>query len=85
LSVGNYKNKGAVLIILGDKNVGRDISLNRSARKRIYAGKWTYMVYQLQMARLWSILPRTNLIDRKCCSFNGEMDNVFGLWSKTYF
>jgi hypothetical protein len=44
------------------------------------------MVYQLQMAGLWSIIgPRTNLIYIKCCLFNGEMDNVFGLWSKTYF
>ena len=59
------------------------LSLNRSARTRVYAGKWTYMVYQLQMAMLWSILgPRTNLIDRKCSIFNGEKDNVFGWWSK---
>jgi hypothetical protein len=42
------------------------ISLNRSARKRIYACKWTNMVYQLQMAMFWSILgPRINLIGRK--------------------
>jgi hypothetical protein len=40
------------------------------------------MVYQLQMAMLWSILgPRTNLIDGKCYIFNGEKDYVFGLWS----
>jgi hypothetical protein len=62
------------------------VSLNRSVRTRVYAGKWTTMVYQLQMARFWSILGvRTNLIDGKCCPFNGEMDNVFGLWSKTHF
>jgi hypothetical protein len=40
------------------------------------------MVYQLEMARLWSIQgPRTSLIGRKCCIFNGEKDYVFGLWS----
>ena len=59
---------------------------NFGAHTRVYAGKWTYMVYQLQMAISWSILgSRTNLIDRKCCPFNGEKDNVFDLWSKTYF
>jgi hypothetical protein len=43
-------------------------------------------VYQLQMAISWSLLgPRTNWIDRKCCIFNGEKDNVFGLWYKIYF
>jgi hypothetical protein len=62
------------------------LSLNRSARKRIYACKWTNMVYQLQMAMFCSILgPRINLIGRKCSKFNGEMDNVFDLGSKTYF
>jgi hypothetical protein len=40
------------------------------------------MLYQLQMAISWSILgPRTNLIDKKCSKFNGEINNVFGLWS----
>jgi hypothetical protein len=48
--------------------------VNRSARKRIYVCKWTNMVYQLQMAMFWSILPRTNLIDRKCCILNAEKD-----------
>ena len=44
------------------------------------------MVYQLQMAKLLSILgPMTNLIDKKCCILNGEKDYVFGLWSKIYF
>jgi hypothetical protein len=44
------------------------------------------MLYQLQMATLLSLLgTRTNLIDRKCCIFNGEKEYVFGLWSKTYF
>jgi hypothetical protein len=59
------------------------LSLNRSARSRVYACKWTSMVYHIQMAKFWSILrPRTKLIDRKCCIFNEEKDNVFGLWSK---
>jgi hypothetical protein len=41
-------------------------------------------VYHLHMAKFWSILgPRTELIDRKFCIFNGEKDNVFGLWLKT--
>jgi hypothetical protein len=60
------------------------LSLNRSARKRLYVGKWTYLVYQLQMDQFWSILgPMTNLIDGKCSKFNGEIDNVFSLDSKT--
>jgi hypothetical protein len=38
------------------------------------------------MAMFWSILgPRTYLIGRKCSKFNGEMGDVLGLWSKTYF
>jgi hypothetical protein len=38
------------------------------------------------MAMFWSILGlRTNLIDGKCCPFNGEMDNVLSLGSKIYF
>ena len=59
---------------------------NFGALTRIYACKWRNMVYQLQMARLLSILgPMTNLIDEKCCVFNGEKDYLFGLWSKIYF
>ena len=43
------------------------------------------MVYQPQMATSWSLLgPRTNLIDRKCCIFNGEKDDVSGLGSEIY-
>jgi hypothetical protein len=39
-------------------------AVNRSARKRIYACKWTYLVYQLQMAMFWSILgPRIRDMD----------------------
>jgi hypothetical protein len=42
------------------------------------------MMYGLQMARFWSILGlKTNLIDRKCSTFNGEKDDVFGWVSKT--
>jgi hypothetical protein len=38
----------------------------------------------IYMAMFWSILgPRTNLIDGKCSKFNGEIDNVFSLGSKT--
>jgi hypothetical protein len=38
------------------------------------------MVYQLHMAKFWSILgARTNLIDGKCCILNGEKDYVSGL------
>jgi hypothetical protein len=54
------------------------------AHTRIYACKWLTMVYQLKMAMLLSILgPRTNLIGGKCFKFKGEIDNVFGLGSKT--
>jgi hypothetical protein len=57
---------------------------NISANTHVYAGKWSTMVYHLQMAKLWSILgPRTNLIDGKCSKFNGDIDNVFSLGSKT--
>jgi hypothetical protein len=59
---------------------------NFSAHTPIYACKWTSMVYQLYMAISWSILGlRTYLIDGKCCIFNEEKDDVFGLWSKTIF
>jgi hypothetical protein len=50
---------------------------NFSANTRVYAGKWSTMVYHLQMAKFWSILgPRTNLIDGNCSKFNGEMGDV---------
>jgi hypothetical protein len=62
------------------------VSLNRSARTRVYASKWTFLVDQLQMGKFWSILgTRTNLIAGKYSTFNGENDDVFGLWSKIYF
>ena len=62
------------------------LSLNGSAGTRVYASKWTFLVYQLQMGKFWSILgTRTNLIAGKYSTFNGENDDVFGLWSKTYF
>jgi hypothetical protein len=56
---------------------------NFSANTRVYAGKWAYLVYQLQMDQFWSILgPTTNLIDGKCSKFNGVIDNVLSLGSK---
>ena len=41
------------------------LSLNRSARKRVYAPSRTFSMYQLQTPKFWSILgPRTNLIGK---------------------
>jgi hypothetical protein len=81
----NKIQRGSQKFLLKDTlNLYQWLSLNRSARTRVYAGKWTSMVYHLQMAKFWSTLgPRTNLIDRKCCIFNGEKDYIFALWSKT--